>query len=125
MATEVWLQISTAFLGLLTLILLLTIVNKNYEIKEHKQRSEKDKEQLRKIREETNQYLKEQGYKPKVKIVVAADSFSPDSTTTCRLSGASRNTSSRPKTPSSASQSSSNVEHHRRMQTIINASNVE
>lgn len=118
MATEVWLQISTAFLGLLTLILILTILNKNYEIKEHKQRSEKDREQLRKIREETNQYLKEQGYKPKVKIVVAADSFKPSGTTTGRLSSTSRNTSSRPQT-------SNNDAYYRNLNTIINSSNIE
>ncbi|AGY46766.1 hypothetical protein BigBertha_258 [Bacillus phage BigBertha] len=118
MATEAWLQISTAFLGLLTLILLLTLVNKNYEIKEHKQRSEKDKEQLRKIREETNQYLKEQGYKPKVKIVVAADSFKPSGTTTGRLSSSSKNTSSLPRT-------SNNDAYYRNLNTIINSSNIE
>lgn len=118
MATEVWLQISTAFLGLLTLILILTVLNKNHEIKEHKQRSEEDREKLRKIREETNQYLKEQGYKPKVKIVVAADSFKPSGTTTGRLSSTSRNTSSTPQTSNKDS-------YYRNLNTIINASNVE
>ncbi|UNA01657.1 membrane protein [Bacillus phage vB_BcgM] len=118
MTTESWLQISTAFLALLVLILALKVVNKNYEIKEHKQRSEKDKEQLRKIREETNQYLKEQGYKPKVKIVVAADSFNPSGTTTGRLSSTSRNTSSAPQT-------SNNDAYYRNLNNIINSSNIE
>uniref|UniRef100_A0AAU8EHC5 Uncharacterized protein n=1 Tax=Bacillus phage Jabberwock TaxID=3163548 RepID=A0AAU8EHC5_9CAUD len=114
-AQEQFLWISTVMLLLIVLVLLTKIANKNHEIKESHQRSEADREKLRRIREETNQYLKEQGYKPKVKVNVAYDHVG---TVTGRLSSTSQNTSSRPKT-------SNNDEHHRRLQTIINLSNID
>ncbi|AGI11868.1 hypothetical protein X915_gp062 [Bacillus phage vB_BanS-Tsamsa] len=102
-----------ALLGLTSIFLLcmFSIALGGFSRKQQEKKEVHDKERLKQIRVETNQYLKEQGYKPKIKIQVKESSHDSFSTKSSKPT-------SRPKQKSN---SSSNDEHHRRMEIIRNS----
>ncbi|AZU98997.1 hypothetical protein pW2_204 [Bacillus phage pW2] len=83
-----------------------------YSRTESEKKEVQDKERLKRVRAETNQYLKEQGYKPKIKIEVkdsTQSSFSPKRKTTVHT------------TKSSTNNRSNNDDYHRTMEIIRNS----
>jgi len=104
---------NVALLGLVSIFLLcmFCIAVGGFSRKQQEKKEVYDKERLKQVREETNQYLKEQGYKPKIKIQVK------ESNHVC-----STRTSSPTKIkPKLNDNRDSNDDYHRRMEIIRNS----
>jgi len=98
----------------LTSIFILCMASIAFGVHTRKQEEKKevqDKERLKQVRAETNQYLKEQGYKPKIKIEIKDNNHS------C----STRKSSPTRIKPKPNNNRDSNDDYHRRMEIIRNS----